>query len=157
MIIQFHKKQDKPHTLRCIRADGSVTWSTLKTGFDIDHDLTHYAVEKTVPFNHGFYGLLKSGVNINDWQLPKEERPINLKWNNLPLDARHSEIVVGVFQGTPNNNEFWDNLTMQLTHFNLPELPQLTPSVYAAILLKMNELRTAWRDLEVNDILELEF
>ena len=157
MKIQFQKKQDKPSILRCIRADGSTTWTGLKTSFDVDHDLTHYIVESTLNLKQAFYGLLKSGIDINDWTLPKDQRPAYLKWENLPIDAQYSEIIVGVFQRTPDENDFWESLKLQLNNYNLPPLPELDPSVYKAILLKMKQLRNEWRNLEVNDTLEFEF
>lgn len=157
MKIQFQKKQDKPSILRCIRDDGSATWTTLKTPFDVDHDLTHYIVESTMNFKQAFYGLLKSGIGINDWTLPKEERPAYLKWENLPKEAQYSEVIVGVFQRTPDEHEFWESLKMQLDNYHLPDLPQLNPSVYETILLKMKQLRQEWRNLEADESLEFEF
>jgi hypothetical protein len=157
MLIQFHKRQDKPHTLRCIRQDGSVTWSILKTAFDIDHDLTHYAVEHTLQLHHAFYGLIANGVNINDWQLPKTQRPSALKWKNLPIEAQYSEIMVGIFQRTPDEVDFWESLALQLIQFNLPLFPNLSPKMREVVLLKMNELRKVWKNLNYDDILELIF
>jgi hypothetical protein len=157
MTISFQKEQDKPHVLRCTRKDGSVTWTLLKTPFDIDHDLTHYVVEKTLNLRGGFYGLLEQGVDINDFLLPKDERPIHLKWENLPIEAQYSEIIVSAFQQLPNNDDFWGGLDMQLKHFNLPKFEKLTPSVFDAIILKMNELRAEWQQLPYGQILIVEF
>lgn len=157
MTIEFHKEQGKPHVLRYIRQDGSVTWTLLKTPFAIDHDLMHYAVEKILDLRGGFYGLLEQGFDINDFTLPKEQRPIALKWENLPIEAQYSEIIVGAFQQIPFNEDFWAGLKMQLDHFNLLVFEKLTPSVYEAILLKINRLRTEWAQLHFGQTLILEF
>jgi hypothetical protein len=157
MFIQFHKRQDKPHTLRCMRKDGSVTWATLKTAFDIDHDLTHYAVEHSLQMHHAFYGLIAKGTNINDWQLPKAQRPLALKWENLPIEAQYSEIIVGIFQRTPDSDDFWESLGLQLTQFNLPPFPSLSPEMRETVLMKLNELRAVWQNLKYDDIMELPF
>ncbi len=157
MTIEFHKEQGKPHVLRCIRQDGSVTWTLLKTPFDVDHDLTHYAVEHTMELKGGFYGLLEKGFNISDFILPKEQRPIALKWENLPIEAQYSEIIVGAFQQIPVNTDFWTGLKMQLDHFNLPAFEKLTPSVFEAILLQINTLRSDWEKLDFGQTLILQF
>lgn len=60
MKIRFIKGKDKPNTLACIRADGSVTWSSLGR-IPIHHDLTHYAVETTLGLKNSFFGLLAKG------------------------------------------------------------------------------------------------
>jgi hypothetical protein len=157
MTIAFQKEQSKPHVLRCTRKDGSVTWTLLKTPYEIDHDLTHFAVEKTMGLTSAFYGLLESGVDINDFTLPKDERPIHLKWENLPREAQYSEIIVAAFQQLPNNDDFWGGLDMQLAHFNLPKFERLTASLFDAIILKLNALRAAWQQLPYGQTLIVEF
>ena len=157
MTIEFHKEQGKPHVLRFIRQDGSVTWTLLKKPFDVDHDLTHYAIEHTLELKGGFYGLLEQGFDINDFTLPKEQRPLALKWENLSKEAQYSEIIVGAFQQIPFNEDFWAGLKMQLDHFNLPAFERLTPSVFEAILLKINALRNNWKQLEYGQTLILKF
>ena len=100
---------------------------------------------------------MEKGFNINDFILPKEQRPIALKWENLPIEAQYSEIIVGAFQQLPVNEDFWTGLKMQLDHFNLSAFEKLTPSVYEAILLQINALRTNWEKLGFGQTLILKF
>jgi hypothetical protein len=67
--VQFAKRADGSVVLRCTRADGSVTWQRhdgRQALFFPFHDLTHFAVESTLGFRQGFYGLVADGWEIAD-------------------------------------------------------------------------------------------
>ena len=67
--VEFVKRADGGAVLRCVRADGTSTWqrhegrSALFFSF---HDLSHLAVETTLGFRQGFYGLIADGWDIED-------------------------------------------------------------------------------------------
>src|SRR6185295_15746644 len=66
--IEFTKRADGNVILKCVRRDGSATWQRHEKhavffGF---HDLTHFAVETTLGFRSGFYGLIADGWDIED-------------------------------------------------------------------------------------------
>lgn len=55
--------------LRCVRADGSATWQKQESrhaAFFALHDLTHFAVESTLGFQRGFFGLIAQGWEIEE-------------------------------------------------------------------------------------------
>ena len=61
LLIQLTKRPDGGAVLRCVRGDGTVTWQRHEGAhgrFFPLHDLTHYAVETTLGFRSGFYGLI---------------------------------------------------------------------------------------------------
>jgi hypothetical protein len=66
--IQFERRNDGT-VLRCIRADGTVTWQRTNgrqgTFFPI-HDLTHYAVETVLGTRRGFFGLVAAGWDLEE-------------------------------------------------------------------------------------------
>ena len=66
--IQITKRPDGNGVLRCVRADGSVTWQKQErhAAFFALHDLTHFAVESTLGFRRGFYGLIAEGWDVED-------------------------------------------------------------------------------------------
>jgi hypothetical protein len=68
-----------------------------------DHDLCHFAVEITLQFKNGFYGLIDRGFNISDFELPRNERPLELIPANLPLEAQQTEFIVNLLQ-----TELWN-------------------------------------------------
>jgi hypothetical protein len=69
LLIQITKRSDGGGLLRCVRADGSVTWQKQESrhaGFFALHDLTHFAVESTLGFQRGFFGLIAEGWEIEE-------------------------------------------------------------------------------------------
>jgi hypothetical protein len=62
------------------------------------HDLTHYAVESTLGFRCGFYGLLAEGWEIADFAAPWPRGPI-------PEEALVVELIVGVFDAERRQGE----------------------------------------------------
>ena len=66
--VQFTKRTDGSVVLRCLRRDGSATWQRheKQATFFSFHDLSHFAVETTLGFRSGFYGLIADGWDIPD-------------------------------------------------------------------------------------------
>src|ERR1700694_1448231 len=66
--IQITRRPDGNGVLRCVRADGSVTWQKQErhAAFFALHDLTHFAIESTLGFRRGFYGLIAEGWDVED-------------------------------------------------------------------------------------------
>src|SRR5207253_2804998 len=61
LTIRLKRHPDHTASLSCTRRDGSVTWQRQRGSLGAvfpPHDLTHYAVEQTLGFQHGFYGLI---------------------------------------------------------------------------------------------------
>ena len=69
LLIRLARKSDGSTVLACTRPDGSQTWQRHErhAAFFPLHDLMHFAVETTLRFRYGFYGLLASGWNITDF------------------------------------------------------------------------------------------
>ena len=69
MRVQITKKADGSGVLRCVRADGSVTWqkqTDRHAAYFALHDLTHFAVETSLGLRRGFFGLIAEGWDIED-------------------------------------------------------------------------------------------
>src|SRR5256885_13197761 len=88
MMIQLKKGRDGPATLVCVRNDGSRTWGREHPFFPL-HDLTHYAVECVLGFEHAFFGLIAAGWAIDDFAKPRAA-------SRLPAQAIVAEHIVGV-------------------------------------------------------------
>ena len=93
--IKIKKEYNKPSTLSCTREDGSITYAKLQVDFEI-HDIAHYVVEQQLQLKNAFYGLLCQGYQINDFLLPKKERPEALQPENLPPEALATEHLVNL-------------------------------------------------------------
>ena len=70
MRIELTRRADGATTLRCVRADGSVTWQVQRDPrhavFFAHHDLTHYVVETELGVADGFFGLVAGGWELED-------------------------------------------------------------------------------------------
>ena len=64
--IRIRRGRDGPDSLTLTREDGTATWQHMPRA-QVQHDLTHYAVESCLGFRDAFYGLVASGKNISDF------------------------------------------------------------------------------------------
>jgi len=93
LVIRIKKKSDGSAALSCVRRDGSTTWQRqegqLGRFFPL-HDLTHYAVETVLGFEHAFFGLVASGWDLSDFGTGGAR-------GKIPDEAGLAEMVVGFF------------------------------------------------------------
>lgn len=90
--IEIIKGTDGSGMLRCTRRDGSVTWQKQPkhaSHFAL-HDLTHYAVETTLGYRRGFFGLIAEGWEVEDTTGKGRRGP-------LPAETTEVERIVGLF------------------------------------------------------------
>jgi hypothetical protein len=103
LSLRLRRNSNGSATLTCLRKDGSVTWQR-QTGQDglvfPGHDLTHFAVEKTLGYAQGFFGLIAAGWEIGDFAAPWPRGP-------LPAEARAVELLVGLFDSERRMGERW--------------------------------------------------
>ena len=165
LIIRIKKHPDGSASLSCTRADGSVTWQKQhgKRGAVFPpHDLTHFAVEHTLEYRHGFYGLLADGWDIADFAKPWPRGPI-------PAEAMEVELRVGFF-----DMERLQQLELTAEEFlhhaetfiaNRRASGKVTPSLqrvlstrdFMAVRTMRTELLAQWASVPHGDTLELHF
>ncbi len=160
MKIQFKKGHNKPSILTCIRNDGTKTWVKMYAGIET-HDLGHYAVETALGFENAFYGMVAKGANIEDFELPREKRPIEVLPKNLHPEALISEHLVNLLmtkaQVTNVNFDISNPLKEILIENNLPFPSNLTDKKMSEIWEVFNTLGDQWKLLPEGQVLELEF
>lgn len=142
--IEIAKRPDGSGVLRCTRADGSVTWQKQhKHGaFFALHDLTHLAVEETLGYRRGFFGLIGEGWEIEDTTGKGSRGP-------LPAEAAVVEYIVGALDSERAGGVIWteDELNDYLAlHFaaKSPPLRRLTGEELARVRARRNELFSQW-------------
>ena len=153
--VQLTKRPDGGAVLRCVRADGSVTWQRQdgpRAAFFPFHDLTHLAVESTLGFRGGFFGMIADGWDIDDTG-GKGRR------GRLPPEAVLVEHVVGLFDrervggAAPlSAAEF----AAHLATAGLPD-PGLGDAQLDAARARIDALHGAWAALAPGATLELPF
>ena len=86
-----------------MRADGSATWqkqTDRHAAFFALHDLTHFAVETTLGYRRGFFGLIAEGWEIDDTTGKGTRGP-------LPPEAGEVEHLVGLFFAEGASGVIW--------------------------------------------------
>lgn len=154
MTLRFTKSRhaDRPHTLTCLRDDGTSTGQG-STEFFILHDLTHYATESTLGLTEAFYGLLNQGWDISSFE---EREPGSRKSRRLPEEAMVAEVLAGTYDmenvAGPQPDE---DRVERLTSVGLTRIP--TPDEFQSIRSLRTELHQRWRSLAAGETLELPF
>ena len=116
MRVQITKKADGSGVLRCVRDDGSVTWqkqTDRHAAYFALHDLTHFAVETTLGFRRGFFGLIAEGWDIEDTSgkgargsLPPEAG--EAEDDRRALFSRASSGAFGLLRISANPRRWWE-------------------------------------------------
>lgn len=147
MRIEIVKRPDGAGVLRCTREDGSVTWQKQRrhaAHFAL-HDLTHYAVEKTLGFTQGFFGLVCSGWDMDETTGKGARGP-------LPPQALEVEQIVGALDAERGVGVLWT-----LDEFREYSKSSLTPEQLESVRKLRAELFMQWRAVTPGDKLELTF
>lgn len=163
--IRFKRHPDDSASITCTRADGTVTWQRQRGQLGMvfpPHDLTHFAVESTLKYENGFYGLLASGWEIADFAKPWPRGPI-------PDEALEVELIVGFFDAERRQMERWTVEEFHAhaetyvasraatKHTAVRKPRQLTQGEIDAVRERRNELLKQWYDLGAGDEMVLEF
>lgn len=160
MLLEFKKNGTKQSTLTCTRADSTKTWTKLYNGFEL-HDLAHFVVEMELGFKKAFYGLLSDGFSIQDFELPREQRPEALIPANLPAEALQTEHMVNLLMinHVQHNPDFdlIQELRNILSQQNIPFPEGLTHESLKQIQTTFLNLCATWDALEEGGILRLSF
>jgi hypothetical protein len=151
--IEFKKGTDQ-HMLICTRKDGSVTWMQADRFFII-HDLTHYVVEKTLNFRHGFYGLVAGGLNITDFEDKQKFKP-----REMPLEAIYAEnlvlLLMTEFSGGEVIREFQKTFNEVCLQSGSPVM-NIDPVTLDDLRSGISELTRHWESLPAKKSIDLNF
>ncbi len=159
LLIQFTKRKDGGSVLKCVRADGSVTWQKQQgrqAVFFPLHDLSHYAVETELGFMSGFYGLIAAGWDMEDTEGKGPRGP-------LPSEAITVEKMVGSFDVERAGGTEWtaadfnEQAAMYAATHDLPAPPVWTDDDLARVRRRIRELFSEWHGLEAGSTFELAF
>jgi hypothetical protein len=152
MRVEIAKKVDGAGVLRCVRADGSVAWQKQTNRHAAHfalHDLTHFAVETTLGYRRGFFGLVADG-----WEI-EETTGKSVRGSPGP-EAMEVESIVGLFDVERAGGVIWT-----LDEFNefgtMKGLRLLSADEIARVKKKRSELFQQWSAVAPGAALTLEF
>jgi hypothetical protein len=150
--VQITKKADGSGVLRCVRADGSAAWqkqTDRHAAFFALHDLTHFAVETTLGYRRGFFGLIAEGWEIEDTTGKRARGP-------LPFEAGEVEQLVGLFFAEGASGAIWT-----VDEFNefatMNGVRKLSFDEIVRVKKKRSELFQQWSAVAPGATLELQF
>ena len=150
----------KPSVLTIQRTDGSSTWAKLHRGLET-HDLAHFAVESKLGYTHAFYGIIDKGYNIGDFELPREQRPIEVRPENLHKEAIITEHIVNLLEiellNSGWNDNFLSELKIILTDNGLSFPEHLNDDTLNEIRTTYHDLYNKWLVLEEGQEISLDF
>ncbi len=160
MLVQFTKRTDGSGVLRCVRDDGSTAWQKQNdrvAAYFALHDLTHFAVESTLGYKRGFFGLIAEGWEFDDTTGKGAH-------GALPAEAAEVEGLVGMFFAEMASRTIWsaeDFNSSIATYFAQGGMAvaarRLTEEELAAVRSRRNELFREWENVAAGKMLELKF
>jgi hypothetical protein len=159
MRVQFTKRNDGAVVIQFSRPDGSTTWRRYDKHavFFSYHDLTHFAVETTLGFESGFYGLIAGGWDIADTE-GKGPR------GKPPLESVLVEHIVGLFAGERvggnqplTATEFNKQLRKTAANTGITVEREFTESELTATRGQYRELHDRWASVPNGGKLEVTF
>ena len=148
LSIQITKRSDGGGVLRCVRADGSVTWqkqTARQAAHFALHDLTHFAVETTLGYRQGFYGLIAAGWDVEDTTGKGARGP-------LPPEAGEVEQIVGLFDTERAGGQIWT-----AEEFNGFSPRAMTLEEIQRVRARRSELFKQWFAIDPGAALELQY
>jgi hypothetical protein len=150
--VQITKRADGAGVLRCVRAEGSVTWqkqTDRHAAFFALHDLTHFAVETALGLRRGFFGLIAEGWDIEDTTGKGARGP-------LPPEAGEAEMIVGLFSAERASGVIW---TVDEFHESaaMVGVRALSLDEIVRVKKKRSELFQQWSAIAPGATLELQF
>ena len=163
--LRLKRHTDGSASLTCTRRDGSVTWQRQNGPTALvmpAHDLTHFAVESTLGFRRGFYGLLTEGWEITDFAKPWPRGPI-------PDEALVVELIVGFLDAERRQGAAMTAAAFQMqaeqyvasrvaVGKKMPNgLRPLTDDELARVRARRDDLLAHWADVPVGGALDLDF
>jgi hypothetical protein len=159
MVLKFKKKADAGTILTCVRSDGSSTSDDLgeSRGFGPMHDLCHYVVERWFGFREGFLGLLGSGWDIRDFEVPGTAA-------TLPHEAGQAEWLAGMLGLDYGAGQGFDTDAYYMAYEGTfrkswPETEphEVTQEDLVSIRTELKELLHQWSQVPVNETMEVGF
>lgn len=157
MKVLFIKETPEKYKLECFREDGSKTAASLEFRSYFRHDLLHMVVERAAHLRNSFFGMVKSGKNLNELspKAIKEAAPI------LPAEIQITETIVGALHGPfgPETDfqEVCQRIREYLELLSVTPPDYLTPEFCQRVTAEHRSLLGRWGQLRGGESLEFSF
>ena len=155
MQLRITKHSDKPNTLLYERDDGTETWMGADEFF-VRHDLSHYALEKSLGYTTAFMGMLNKGMEVKDFEDRQKRKSLLLTDEAVYAENMANLFLMELVQGeVPDFNVLVAEAFVRMGTAYPP--PRLTPGQLSRIRNLLRRLLEEWRRLPTGQTMSLLF
>lgn len=155
MELQITRNSDKPHVIKYIRDDSTVTWMNADDFF-VQHDLSHYAIEKILHYTSAFMGMLNKGMDIKDFENREKRKQITDTQEAMYAENMANLFLMEIVQG--NFDDFNEVSKQAFETMNTIYLaPSLSEKEISAIRILLRRLLNGWKELPDGQTMILNF
>ncbi|MBS1666556.1 MAG: hypothetical protein JST58_04190 [Bacteroidetes bacterium] len=155
MELQVTKNQGKPHVILYRRDDSTTTWMHADDFF-VMHDLSHFAIEKTLGYTEAFMGMLNRGMDIKEFESREKRLQLTIAPEAVFAENMANLFLMEIVQG--NLEDFNQTLGQSFKSMG-KELnpPVLLDHEIHSIRDYLRKLIDDWKNLEMGKTLILSF
>jgi hypothetical protein len=155
MKLLITRNSGKPHVIKYIRDNGSETWM-YADDFFVQHDLSHYAIEKTLNYTSAFMGMLNNGMDIKDFEDREKRKQMAITQDALFAENMANLFLMEVMQ--ENFDDFNEVSKQTFEKMNAPyPAPSLTEQQIDDVRIFLRQLLKGWKELPDGDTMTLNF
>lgn len=155
MKLQITKNNGKPHVILYKRDDGTETWMQADDFF-VHHDLSHFALEKTLGYKMAFMGMLSNGMEINDFENREKRKQIAITEEAVYAENMANFFLMETAQG--NFENFNKILQDSFKRMNTSlSAPFLSEKEILSIREYLKQLIAEWKELPAGERIYLDY
>ncbi len=155
MKLQITKNKGKPHIILYHRDNGTRTWMHADQFFVL-HDLSHFALEKTLGYKNAFLGMVNKGMEIGDFENPEKRKQMD-----LGEEAAYAENMANLFLMEFLQGNF-DDFNQILKEAFKPMDKQLSAPILlnkeiSSVRTYLQVLIKQWKQLQTSETMHLDY
>jgi hypothetical protein len=155
MQLQITRNSDKPHVIKYIRDDKSETWMPADDFF-VQHDLSHYSIEKTLNYTSAFMGMLNNGMDVKDFEDREKRKQIAITQEAIYAENMANLFLMEIMQENFDDFNHVSKQTFEKMNTAYPSLT-LSEKQIADIRIFLRQLLFGWKELPVGGTMTLNF
>ncbi|HXB44680.1 MAG TPA: hypothetical protein VNV85_11505 [Puia sp.] len=155
MKLQITKNKGKPHIILYHRDNGTQTWMHADAFFVL-HDLSHFALEKTLGYKNAFLGTVNKGVDVKDFENPEKRKQMGLGKEAAYAENMANLFLIELLQGNFDDfnqilNQAFKPMDKQLS------VPILSDKEIFSVRTYLQALITQWKQLQSSETMHLDY
>lgn len=155
MQLQITRNSDKPHVIKYIRDKGTVTWMAADDFF-VQHDLSHYAIEKALQYTSAFMGMLNNGMDIKDFENREKRNQMAITKEAMYAENMANLFLMEVIQGNFDDFNKTSKQAFETMNTQYPA-PSLNEKQLFDVRTFLRQLLKTWKELPAGETITLNF